>query len=87
MPYGLFDYTPGSTIHTMGLSPKAGGVITTKAMGEECPTIMPPVCKDGSVPRQTGQRRDSRGCVMPIFAPCPPPKPPKPSCPSGCRPI
>lgn len=85
MPYGLFDYIPESTIHTMGLTPK--GPITTKMLGEECPVAMPPACPDGSIPRVISTRRDSLGCQIPTFAPCP--KPPS-KCPTtltqgGCN--
>jgi hypothetical protein len=62
MPYGLFDYE--DTIQTMGLSPRA--------MDDVCPVIMPPICPDGSRPREIGTSKpDARGCTMPIFAPCP----------------
>lgn len=121
MPYGLFDYTPDSLIHTMGGTrpgyhgnnwiqckdgkwditngiappclqdrPTTGqtnpGQITTKAMGEECPTIMPPACPDGSIPRRTGTSAPNKqGCRMPIFAPCPKPKCPTTLTQGGCN--
>ena len=76
MPYGLFDYTPDSTIHTMGLSPAWNP--TTKMVGEECPQYTPPACKDGSIPRVTGYTKDAYGCKIPSWAPCPT----TPSCPT-----
>lgn len=82
MPYGLFDYTPDSTIHTMGLTPKAP--ITTKMLGEECPQAMPPACKPGFTARITGYSTD--GCRTPRWM-C---EPTKPQCPTtltqgGCN--
>lgn len=92
MPYGLFDYTPGSTIHTMGLSPAADRIITKAAICSEdprfcpgykppCPQAMPLGCPSGQESFIQGYR-DIPGCPkIPMYA-CRPKQPVKPSCPT-----